>query len=95
MSDTTFSFQVDEQLKERFLQLAAEREVSAEQMIREFMQSVVQLSGDPEYDAWFREQVQIGLDQANAGLLIPSEEVEAEFTARRAEAARKLKRQQS
>jgi len=32
----------------------------------------------PEYDAWFRREVQIGLDQANAGLLIPSEQVEAE-----------------
>jgi len=34
--------------------------------------------GDAEYDAWFRREVQIGLDQANAGLLIPSEQVEAE-----------------
>jgi len=26
-----------------------------------------------EYDAWFRREVQIGLDQANAGMLIPHE----------------------
>jgi len=31
---------------------------------------------DPEYDAWFLRQVQIGLDQANAGLLIPHEKIE-------------------
>lgn len=30
------------------------------------------------YDAWFREQVQIGLDAANAGDLITSEDMEAE-----------------
>jgi len=43
-----------------------------------------------EYDAWFRRQVQIGLNQADAGELIPSEEVEAYFAAKRAETRRKL-----
>lgn len=43
-----------------------------------------------EYDTWFREQVQIGLDSANAGRLIPNEEVEAEARARRQETRRKL-----
>ena len=31
-----------------------------------------------EHDAWFRRQVQIGIDAANAGDLISTEEVEAE-----------------
>lgn len=30
-----------------------------------------------EHDAWFRRQVQAGLDSANAGRLIPAAEVEA------------------
>ena len=34
---------------------------------------------DPEYDAWFKEQVQIGIDQANRGELISGEEVEREL----------------
>jgi len=37
---------------------------------------------DPEYDVWFLREVQIGLDQANAGLLIPHEKVEAYFAAK-------------
>jgi DNA-damage-inducible protein J len=37
---------------------------------------------DPEYDAWFREQVQEALDDPHPG--IPSEEVEAHFAKRRA-----------
>ena len=41
-----------------------------------------------EYGAWFREQVLIGLDSANAGNLISNEDVEAKFAARRAEARR-------
>lgn len=43
-----------------------------------------------EYDAWFRRQVQIGIESANAGNLIPHEEVEEKFAARRAETLRKL-----
>ena len=31
-----------------------------------------------KHDAWFRRQVQIGLDSANAGNLIPAAEVEAD-----------------
>jgi DNA-damage-inducible protein J len=37
---------------------------------------------DPDYDAWFREQVQEALDDPHPG--IPSEEVEAHFAKRRA-----------
>ena len=43
-----------------------------------------------EHDAWFREQVRIGLDSANAGKLISYEETEARFAARRAETRRRL-----
>jgi len=44
----------------------------------------------PDYDAWFRREVQIGLDQANAGMLIPDEEVEAEAALWRAQMQRKM-----
>jgi len=43
-----------------------------------------------EYDAWFRQKVQEGLDSANAGRLIPAEEVEARAAAWRAETLRQL-----
>jgi hypothetical protein len=45
---------------------------------------------DQEYEQWFRRQVQIGIDEADAGHLIPADQVEAEFTALRAAACRKL-----
>lgn len=90
MSDTTFSFKVDEQLKEQFLRLAADRDLNAEQLIREFMRDCVEQEDPAAYDAWFRRQVQAGLDSLNAGKGIPAEEVEAEFAARRAETRRKL-----
>lgn len=43
------------------------------------------------YDAWFYEQVQVGRQEADASLLIPDAEVEAEAAAWRAKAQEKLK----
>jgi len=43
-----------------------------------------------EHDAWFRRQVKIGLDSANAGNLVSAEEVEAKFAERRAATRRRL-----
>jgi predicted transcriptional regulator len=45
---------------------------------------------DAEYEQWFRRQVQIGIDAADAGDVIPAGEVEAEFAVLRAAAERKL-----
>ena len=47
-------------------------------------------AGRAEHDAWFRRQVQLGIDSTNAGNLTPQEEVEAKFATRRAETLRKL-----
>jgi len=43
-----------------------------------------------EHDAWFRRQVQAGLDAANAGDVISAEIVEAEAATWRAETRRKM-----
>ncbi|WP_439815849.1 CopG family ribbon-helix-helix protein [Zavarzinia sp. CC-PAN008] len=86
MGETTFTFRVDADLMAAFEETARAQGRSIEDLIQEFMREVVeQPPSDPEYDAWFREQVQIGLDEADAGLLISHEEVEAEAAAWRAE----------
>ena len=43
-----------------------------------------------EHDDWFRRQVQVGLDSANAGRLVAAEEVEAAFATKSDETRRKL-----
>ena len=43
-----------------------------------------------EMDAWFNHEVQTGLDEANAGDLIPGEEVETEAVAWRALTRRRM-----
>jgi predicted transcriptional regulator len=91
MSEATFTFRVDESLKEQFSTAAKSRDRTGAQLLRDFMRDFVKQQQEAtEHDAWFRRQVQIGLDSANAGKLIPSEVVEAEFAAKRAATQRRL-----
>ena len=91
MSEATFTFRVDEALKDQFTTAAKGRDRSGAQLLRDFMRDFVKEQQEAaEHDAWFRRQVQAGLDSANAGRLVPAEDVEAEFAARRTKTRRKL-----
>ena len=60
------------------------------QLLRDYMRDIVRRQSEAEeHDAWFREQVQIGLTSADAGELVPNEEVEARFSTRRADTRRR------
>ena len=91
MSEATFTFRVDESLKDEFSSAAKARDRTGAQLLRDFMRDFVKQQQEAaEHDAWFRRQVQVGLDSANAGRLVAAEDVEAEFAARRDETRRKL-----
>ncbi|WP_020177927.1 ribbon-helix-helix protein, CopG family [Methylopila sp. M107] len=92
MADSTFTFRVEEDLKSAFSEAAKAEDQTGAQLIRRFMRDYVERQQEQaDHDAWFRRQVQAGLQSANAGLLIPGDEVEAKFAERRAETLRKLK----
>lgn len=91
MSEVTFTFRVDDSLKSEFANAARARDRTGAQLLRDFMRDFVRQQQEAaEHDAWFRRQVQEGLDSANAGNLVPADEVEAEFAARRAATRRRL-----
>ena len=91
MGEATFTFRVDAGLKDEFSTAAKSRDRTGAQLLRDFMRDFVKQQQDAaEHDAWFRRQVQAGLDSANAGRLVVAEDVEAEFAARRTETRRKL-----
>lgn len=91
MSETTFTFRVDEALKSEFSIAAKNRDRSAAQLLRDFMRDFIRQQQEAvEHEAWIRRQVQIGLDSANAGNLIPANEVEAKFADKRAATRRRL-----
>lgn len=60
MSEATFTFRVDETLKSEFSTAAKNRDRNAAQLLRDFVRQQQEAA---EHDAWFRHQVQIGLDQ--------------------------------
>ena len=63
---------------------------SGAQLLRDFMREFVQQQDPAAYNTWFAQEVQAGVDSANAGKLIPNADVEARFAARRAAARRSL-----
>ena len=93
MSEATFTFRVDEGLKAEFSNAAKANDRTGAQLLRDFMRDFVQRQQQAaDHDAWFRRQVQVGLDAATAGDLVSDEEVEAEAAAWRAETRRGIVR---
>jgi len=93
MSESTFTFRVEETLKAEFSNAAKANDRTGAQLLRDFMRDFVQRQNDATaHDTWLRQQVQSGLDAANAGDLVSAEEVEAEAAAWRAETRRGLVR---
>ena len=91
MSEATFTFRVEESLKQDFSSFAKTIDRSGAQLLRDFMRDFVKQQQEAaSYDAWFQKQVQIGLDEANAGQLIPHEEVKSRFEEKRARLVAKL-----
>lgn len=91
MNEATFTFRVDEALKNEFSTAAKSNDRNGAQLLRDFMRDFVRKQHEAaEHDAWFRRQVQAGLDSANAGNLISAEQIEAEAAAWRAETRRKM-----
>lgn len=91
MSEATFTFRVEESLKQDFSSFAKTIDRSGAQLLRDFMRDFVKQQQEAaSYDAWFQKQVQIGLDEANSGQLVTQEEVKSRFEAKRAGLLAKL-----
>jgi predicted transcriptional regulator len=79
MTEATFTFRVEEQLKSAFAQAAKAQDRTGAQLLRDFMREFVRNQQQmAEHDAWFRREVQTGIEAANAGDLIAADDVEAE-----------------
>ena len=91
MTEATFTFRVEESLKKEFSSFAKDMDRSGAQLLRDFMRDFVKQQQEAaSYDAWYQKQVQIGLDEANAGQLVPQEEVKSRFEAKRESLLAKL-----
>lgn len=84
MSESTFTFRVDDTLKLAFADVAKQQDRTAAQLLRDFMRSyVVENKADLEYDAWFRRKVEEGRRAVKEGRVLSNEEVEIRAKERR------------
>lgn len=92
MNEEIFSFQVEASLKEQFTTAAKASDTSEAELMREFMRDFVkrQQQEAAEHDDQFRQAVQAGIDEANAGDVLSVEEVEVEAAAWHADLQRKI-----
>lgn len=82
MSQATFTFRVDENLKEAFSAIAQAQDRSSAQLLRDFMRAYVQDNADKiSYDQWFKAKVESGRLSALKGELYDLDTVEAETRA--------------
>lgn len=89
MSDATFTFRVDANLKAEFANAAKAHDRTGAQLLRDFMRSYVAQQQEAtretrKYDAWLAAKVAQSRAAAERGNLIPGADVEAHFATRRA-----------
>ena len=86
MSESTFTFRVDEDLKAAFTAAAKDNDRTAAQILREAMREyiVAEAPPTPEYVAWLRGKVEKSRAQIAAGNYYTNEEMKDRMAAHRA-----------
>ena len=80
MPATTLTFKVDTDLKNAFSAAAAQSDRTVGQLLRGFIRDYLQQRNEErEYDLWFRQQVEEGLADIEAGRVHSHEEVKNEM----------------
>lgn len=88
MSDSTFTFRLDEELKAAFAETAKAQDRTAAQLLRVLMRDAVRRQQEArEHGAWFRGEVEQGLREADdpAVYRISHEDVRSNWRQQRAE----------
>ena len=85
MSESTFTFRVDEDLKAAFTAAAKDNDRTAAQILRETMREYIAAEAPPtlEYVAWLRKKVEKSRAQIEAGNYYTNEEMEQRMAEKR------------
>lgn len=92
MSESTFTFRVDEDLKSAFTAAAKGNDRTAAQILREAMREYVAAEAPPtpEYVEWLRGKVEKSRAQIARGEYRTNEEVEVYFAQKREELLKRM-----
>ena len=84
MSQATFTFRVDADLKDAFANAAKANDRTSAQLLRDFMRNYVrEQASQMAYDDWLRTTVNAGLQAYREGRIIPNTESRQRAKARR------------
>jgi predicted transcriptional regulator len=69
MTEATFTFRVDEDLKSAFTEAAKAQDRTGAQLMRDFMRDFIRQQADKsEYDQWIKAQVKASIDDPRPNL---------------------------
>lgn len=86
--EAVFTMKLEPELRSEFMAAAEAAHRPASQVVRELMREFVQRQREArEYDEFLNRKVETGRAAMRAGMGRPNDEVEAEFSARRANVA--------
>jgi predicted transcriptional regulator len=86
--EAVFTMKLEPELRDEFMAEAEAAHRPASQVVRELMREFVQRQREArDYDGFLRRKVEVARASVRAGRGRPSEEVEAEFAARRSKVA--------
>jgi antitoxin component of RelBE/YafQ-DinJ toxin-antitoxin module len=80
MADVTFTFRVDQALKDEFVRVAKSRDLNASQLLRMYMRDFTREETPEEgYAEWLEAKVAKSLQQMRDGQTLSADEVAARF----------------
>jgi predicted transcriptional regulator len=87
LAEATFTFHLDEELKNRFAAAAKSNDQAGDQLLRDFMRDyVAREEAEPGHEAWFRDEVENAIRESrDAGIeQIPHDTVRSNWLSKRA-----------
>ena len=94
MSESTFTFRVDEDLKAAFTAAAKDNDRTAAQILRETMREYIAAEAPPtpEYVAWLRGKVEKSRAQIARGEYLTNEEMEQRMAEKRSKLRERIEK---
>jgi predicted transcriptional regulator len=88
--EAVFTMKLEPELRDAFMAAAAAADRPASQIVREMMRGyVAKRKEERDYDDFVRRKVEKSMQSVEAGRVLSSEQVEAEFAKKRAELLRR------
>lgn len=97
MAETTFTFRVDQDLKDAFAEAAKAQDRTAAQLLRFLMRQAVDTQTKSDYDKWFDTEIEAAIKEADDPNTewVSHDEVRKDWEKQRASLVRRLEEEEA